>query len=68
MFSIHIKKLLEFIRDGNDSVSELMNKGKQLLGRRQVLEGVPELLEQVQVEGTFNDGSKLVTVDTPIVR
>ena len=59
---------MEFIRDGNDSVSELMNKGKQLLGRRQVLEGVPELLEQVQVEGTFNDGSKLVTVDTPIVR
>lgn len=57
--------LLEFIRDGR-SVAELMNLGRQLLGRRQVLPGVPELIAEVQVEGTFPDGSKLVTVHHPI--
>lgn len=58
-------QLLEFIRDGR-SVAELMNLGRQLLGRNQVLPGVPEMIYDVQVEGTFPDGSKLVTVHHPI--
>lgn len=60
-------QLLELIRDGR-SVAELMDLGKQMLGRRQVMDGVPELIPDVQVEGTFPDGSKLVTVHQPIVR
>ncbi len=60
-------QLLEFIRDGK-SVSELMQLGRQLLGRNQVLRGVPEMIYDVQVEGTFPDGSKLVTVHHPIAR
>src|ERR1041385_8494577 len=58
-------QLLEFIRDGK-SVAELMNLGKKFLGRNQVLSGVPEMLAEVQVEGTFPDGTKLVTVHHPI--
>ena len=57
--------LLEFIRDGR-SVAELMNLGRTLLGRNQVMPGVPEMIHEVQVEGTFPDGSKLVTVHHPI--
>ena len=57
--------ILEFIRDGK-SVAELMNLGRQLLGRNQVMTGVPEMIYDVQVEGTFPDGSKLVTVHHPI--
>jgi urease subunit gamma/beta len=57
--------LLEMIRDGR-SVAELMNLGRQFLGRRQVMAGVPDLITEVQVEGTFPDGSKLVTVHHPI--
>jgi urease subunit gamma/beta len=57
--------ILEFIRDGK-SVAELMNLGRQLLGCNQVLPGVPEMIYDVQVEGTFPDGSKLVTVHHPI--
>src|SRR2546426_3053721 len=57
--------LLEFIRDGR-SVAELMNLGRKLLGRNQVMSGVPEMIYDVQVEGTFPDGSKLVTVHHPI--
>jgi urease subunit gamma/beta len=60
-------QLLELIRDGR-SVAELMDLGKQMLGRRQVMEGVAEMIHDVQVEGTFPDGSKLVTVHRPIVR
>ncbi|MBJ6146248.1 urease subunit beta [Hymenobacter sp. BT559] len=60
-------QLLEFIRDG-ESVAALMDKGKQLLGFADVLEGVAELLVEVQVEGTFPDGTKLVTVHQPICR
>jgi urease subunit gamma/beta len=60
-------QLLEFIRDG-ESVAVLMDKGKQLLGFADVLEGVAELLAEVQVEGTFPDGTKLVTVHQPICR
>jgi urease gamma subunit len=58
-------ELLEGIRDGR-SVSELMEAGLTILGRDDVMEGVPEMLDQVQVEGTFPDGTKLVTVHRPI--
>ncbi len=58
-------QLLELIREGR-SVAELMDLGRQFLGRRQVLEGVAELVPEVQVEGTFPDGTKLVTVHQPI--
>jgi urease subunit gamma/beta len=58
-------QLLEFIRDGK-SVAELMDLGRQFLGRRQVMPGVPEMVAEVQVEGTFPDGTKLVTVHHPI--
>lgn len=58
-------QLLEFIRDGR-TVFELMDLGQRLLGRRQVMDGVAEMITEVQVEGTFKDGSKLVTVHNPI--
>ena len=58
-------QILEFIRDGK-SVAELMDLGRRLLGRNQVMPGVPEMVSEVQVEGTFPDGSKLVTVHHPI--
>ncbi len=57
--------LLELIRDGRN-VAELMSLGRTLLGRNQVMPGVPEMIYDVQVEGTFPDGSKLVTVHHPI--
>ena len=59
-------QLLEFIRDGR-SVAELMDLGRQLLGVNDVLDGVADMLDEVQVEGTFPDGTKLVTVHHPIV-
>ncbi|XP_038703938.1 urease-like [Tripterygium wilfordii] len=59
-------QILEFVRDGNKTVAELMDVGKQLLGRRQVLPAVPYLLDSVQVEGTFPDGTKLVTIHDAI--
>jgi len=59
-------QLLEFIRDGR-SVAELMDLGRQLLGRADVADGVSDMIEEVQVEGTFPDGTKLVTVHHPIV-
>ncbi|HME91682.1 MAG TPA: urease subunit gamma [Myxococcaceae bacterium] len=59
-------QLLELIRDGR-SVAELMDVGRRLLGRAEVMEGVPELISEVQVEGTLADGTKLVTVHHPIV-
>jgi urease gamma subunit len=58
-------EVLEGIRDGR-SVSELMASGAQILTRDDVMEGVPEMLEEVQVEGTFPDGTKLVTIHHPI--
>jgi urease subunit gamma len=58
-------EILEGIRDGR-SVSELMASGLTILGRDDVMEGVPEMIEEVQVEGTFPDGTKLVTVHHPI--
>jgi urease subunit gamma/beta len=59
-------QLLELIRDGR-RVAELMDLGRTLLGRQQVMDGVPEMIHEVQVEGTFPDGTKLVTVHHPIV-
>ena len=57
--------VLELIRDGR-LVADLMDLGRRLLGRRQVMDGVPEMVHEVQVEGTFPDGTKLVTVHHPI--
>src|SRR5580765_6217261 len=59
-------QILEFIRDGRP-VAELMDLGRQLLGRADVMDGVAELVHEVQIEGTFPDGTKLVTVHNPIV-
>src|SRR4029077_13265356 len=58
-------EILEGIRDGR-SVSDLMAFGMTVLTRDDVLEGVPEMIEEIQVEGTFPDGTKLVTVHHPI--
>ena len=58
-------ELLEGIRDGR-SVSELMEFGATILRRHDVMEGVPEMVDEVQIEGTFPDGTKLVTVHHPI--
>ena len=57
--------LVEGARDGQ-SVAELMRDGAQVLGRDQVMEGVSEMIPDVQVEATFPDGTKLVTVHQPI--
>lgn len=59
-------QILEFVRDGDKTVAELMDIGKQLLGRKQVLPAVPHLLHSVQVEGTFPDGTKLITIHDAI--
>jgi len=58
-------QLLELARDGR-GVAELMDLGRRMLGRRQVMDGVPEMVTEVQVEATFPDGTKLVTVHHPI--
>ncbi|HTM27164.1 MAG TPA: urease subunit gamma [Vicinamibacterales bacterium] len=58
-------EVLEGIRDGR-SVSELMTLGAGVLRRDEVMEGVPEMIREIQVEGTFPDGTKLVTVHDPI--
>jgi urease subunit gamma len=58
-------EILEGIRDGR-SASDLMAAGTAILTRDDVMEGVPEMIEEVQVEGTFPDGTKLVTVHHPI--
>jgi urease subunit gamma/beta len=59
-------QILEFIRDGR-SVAELMDLGRRVLGTADVLDGIPSMIDEVQVEGTFPDGTKLVTVHHPIV-
>ena len=58
--------ILEGARDGR-SVAELMTYGTTLLARSDVMEGVPEMIPDIQVEATFPDGTKLVTVHHPIV-
>ncbi|WP_372794336.1 urease subunit gamma [Pontiella sp.] len=60
-------QLLEFIREGC-SVAELMERGKKLLGFEDVMPGVASMLPEVQVEGTFPDGTKLITVHQPVCR
>lgn len=57
--------LLEGARDGR-TVADLMAAGRGVLGREDVMDGVPEMLHEVQVEATFPDGTKLVTVHEPI--
>ena len=57
--------LLEGARDGR-TVSDLMAAGRQVLTRDDVIDGVPELMDEVQVEATFPDGTKLVTLHRPI--
>ncbi|MER5847643.1 urease subunit gamma [Streptomyces sp. NPDC002012] len=63
LITIH---LLEGARDGR-TVSELMASGRKVLSREDVMDGVPEMIHDVQVEATFPDGTKLVTVHEPIV-
>ncbi|MCB5168223.1 urease subunit gamma [Streptomyces bambusae] len=58
--------LLEGARDGR-TVAELMASGRTVLGRDEVMDGIPEMIRDVQVEATFPDGTKLVTVHDPIV-
>jgi urease gamma subunit len=58
-------EVLEGIRDGR-TVSDLMAFGISILSREDVMDGVPEMLDEVQVEGTFPDGTKLVTIHRPI--
>ncbi|MFJ8146107.1 urease subunit gamma [Streptomyces sp. NPDC096094] len=58
--------LLEGARDGR-TVGELMASGRKVLHRDEVMEGIPEMIHDVQVEATFPDGTKLVTVHDPII-
>ncbi|GEK72553.1 MULTISPECIES: urease subunit gamma [Halomonas] len=59
-------EIMEGARDGK-SVAELMGAGREILGRDDVMEGVAEMVDEVQVEATFPDGTKLVTIHHPIV-
>jgi urease subunit gamma len=56
---------MEMARDGK-SVADIMSAGREILGRKDVMEGVPEMIAMIQVEPTFPDGSKLVTIHEPI--
>ena len=58
-------EVLEGIRDGR-SVAELMQFGRTILTRADVMDGIPEMIHDIQVEGTFPDGTKLVTIHEPI--
>jgi urease gamma subunit len=58
-------EILEGIRDGR-SVADLMSYGTTILKRNDVMEGIPEMIPEIQVEGTFPDGTKLVTIHDPI--
>jgi urease gamma subunit len=58
-------EILEMIRDGR-SVAEIMTAGGTILSAADVMEGVPEMVAEIQIEGTFPDGTKLVTVHQPI--
>jgi urease subunit gamma len=57
--------VMEGARDGS-SVAELMSEGGKILTRDQVMEGIPEMVSEIEVEATFPDGTKLVTVHSPI--
>jgi urease gamma subunit len=58
--------VLEAARDGDRTVEQLMQQGREVLARADVMEGVPELVDEVQIEATFPDGRKLVTLHQPI--
>ena len=58
-------EIMEGIRDGR-TVAQLMETGQHILTRDDVMEGVPEMIDEIQVEGTFPDGTKLVTIHHPI--
>jgi urease gamma subunit len=58
-------EILEGVRDGR-SVAELMQYGATILTRDDVMDGIPEMIREIQVEGTFPDGTKLITVHDPI--
>jgi urease subunit gamma len=58
-------EIMEAARDGK-SVAEIMSSGTRILTRDQVMDGVPEMIHEVQVEATFPDGTKLVTIHDPI--
>lgn len=58
-------EILELIRDGR-SVAEIMALGAAILGPDAVMDGVPEMIPEIQIEGTFPDGTKLVTIHHPI--
>ena len=60
------RAIMEGARDGR-SVAQLMSEGTQILARNEVMDGVPEMIPEIQVEATFPDGTKLVTVHHPIV-
>ncbi|MBO9483985.1 MULTISPECIES: urease subunit gamma [Gammaproteobacteria] len=62
LISMHI---MEGARDGK-TVAQLMNEGREVITREQVMDGIPEMIHEVQVEATFPDGTKLVTVHNPI--
>jgi len=59
-------EIMEGAREGK-TVAELMSHGRTILTRDQVMEGIPEMVDEVQVEATFPDGTKLVTVHNPII-
>jgi urease gamma subunit len=58
-------EIMEGARDGK-SVAELMSEGTKILSSEEVMEGIPEMIHDIQVEATFPDGTKLVTVHEPI--
>ncbi len=58
-------ELMELARDGK-SVAEIMSAGREILKRSDVMDGIPEMISMIQVEPTFPDGSKLVTIHQPI--
>ncbi|MEU5424761.1 urease subunit gamma [Streptomyces olivoreticuli] len=62
LITVHV---LEGARDGR-TVAELMSSGRRVIGRSEVMTGIPEMIREVQVEATFPDGTKLVTVHEPI--
>ncbi len=64
--SILADHILEEARDGR-TVPEIMRSGKKILSKDDVLTGVPDLIHSIQVEATFDDGTKLVTIHDPIV-
>jgi urease gamma subunit len=59
--------VIERARDGDATVEALMSEGRSVLAREELMDGVPEMLDEVQVEATFPDGRKLVTIHAPVV-